>query len=140
MRSIALILSILIPSLAIGEVGQIKTLEGDVRIERAGQTLVASTGDRLETADTVVTGADGQVGITFIDNTRLSLGPDSRMDLERFQFDETTHKGEFYSRMHKGTLSIISGHIAKSHPDAMKVQTPTSVLSVRGTRFLVKVD
>jgi hypothetical protein len=42
--------------------------------------------------------------------------------------------------MHRGTLSIISGQIAKGHPDAMKVKTPTSVLSVRGTRFLVKVD
>jgi len=140
MRTLVFILSFLIPALAAADVGQIKTLDGDVRIERAGKTLTASTGDRLETSDTLVTGADGKVGITFIDNTRLSLGPDSRMDLERFQFDATTHKGEFYSRMHKGTLSIISGHIAKSHPDAMKVQTPTSVLSVRGTRFLVKVD
>lgn len=140
MRTLVFLFSLVTSSLAMADVGQIKTLEGDVRIERAGQTLTASAGDRLEQADTVVTGIDGQVGITFVDNTRLSLGPDSRMDLDRFQFDATTHQGEFRSRMHKGTLSIISGHIAKSHPDAMKVQTPTSVLSVRGTRFLVKVD
>ena len=140
MRSLLLAMALLVPAVAAADIGQIKTLEGDVRIERDGQILNASAGDRLETADTVITGTNGQVGITFVDNTRLSLGPESRMDLDRFQFDATTHKGEFYSKMHKGTLSIISGYIAKSGPDAMKVQTPTSVLSVRGTRFLVKVD
>lgn len=140
MRTLAIILSLLIPSLAHADVGQIKTLDGVVQIERAGKTLTASAGDRLEAADTVVTGPDGQVGITFVDNTRLALGPESRMDLRHYQFDATTQKGEFYGKLNKGTLSIISGHISKSHPDAMKVETPTSVLSVRGTRFLVKVD
>jgi len=140
MRFLALILSLLAAPLALADIGQIKTLSGEVRIERGGTTLTASAGDRLTQSDVVVTGADGKVGITFIDNTRLSLGPDSRMELARFDFDATTHQGAFLGRMHKGTLSIISGQIAKSHPDAMKVETPTSVLSVRGTRFLVKVD
>ena len=140
MRTLAFILALALPTVGLADVGQIKTLSGDVRIERAGSSLAAAAGDHLETSDVLVTGEDGQVGVTFIDNTRLSLGPDSRMELSRFEFDETTHKGEFFSTMHKGTLSIISGQIAKSHPDAMKVKTPTSVLSVRGTRFLVKVD
>ncbi len=140
MRNFALILSLLVPSLAWADIGQIKTMSGDVRIERDGTTLTASAGDGLQPSDTLVTGPDGQVGVTFVDNTRLSLGPESRMELSQFQFDATTHQGSFLGKMHKGTLSIISGQIAKSGPDAMKVQTPTSVLSVRGTRFLVKVD
>ena len=87
-----------------------------------------------------LTGADGKVGMTFIDNARLSAGPSSRIELSRFKFDATTHTGEFTADVKKGTLAIISGQIAKSHPDAMTVKTPTSVLAVRGTRFLVKVD
>jgi len=140
MRSIIFLLSVLAPALAAADVGQIKTLAGDVRIERAGAALAAAAGDGLLASDVVVTGADGKVGITFVDNTRLSLGPESRMELARFRFDATTHEGEFVSRIERGTLSIISGQIAKSSPDAMKVETPSSVLSVRGTRFLVKVD
>jgi len=108
-----------------------------VSVDPARAAGLGLSADRISAAST---GADGKVGITFIDNTRLSLGTDSRMELARFDFDATTHQGAFLGRMHKGTLSIISGQIAKSHPDAMKVETPTSVLSVRGTRFLVKVD
>lgn len=122
------------------EIGQVKTLEGDAHVLRGGQELPVSTGFRLEGSDVIVTGDAGKVGITFIDNTRLSAGPNSRIELEHFQFDTTTHDGEFTARIDKGTLSIISGQIAKSHPDAMKVKTPTSVLAVRGTKFLVKVD
>ena len=140
MRTIVVLLSLLVPALAAADVGQIKTRDGDVRIERAGRTTAAAAGDGLLASDVLVTGADGTVGITFVDNTRMSLGPDSRMELARFRFDATTHEGEFVSRVQRGTLSIVSGQIAKSGPDAMKVETPSSVLSVRGTRFLVKVD
>ena len=140
MRFFIVLLSLLAPALAAADVGQIKTLAGDVQIERAGRTLAAAAGDGLLASDVLVTGADGKVGVTFVDNTRLSLGPDSRMELARFRFDATTHEGEFLGRIQRGTLSIVSGQIAKSSPQAMKVETPSSVLSVRGTRFLVKVD
>ena len=87
-----------------------------------------------------MTGADGQVGITFIDNTRFSAGPNTRLSLSRFRFDTTTHEGEFVTDLEQGTLSVISGQIAKHSPDQMKVKTPSSLLAVRGTNFLIKVD
>jgi len=34
---------------------------------------------------------------------------------------------------------VISGRIAKQSPDAMTVRTPSAILGVRGTEFLVKV-
>ena len=126
--------------LALADIGQIKTLKGKVEIERAGKTLTAEAGDALEQADMIVTGADGQLGMTFIDSTRMSSGPNSRIELSRFRFNSTTHDGEFNTRVKRGTLSVISGQIAKRSPDAMKVMTPASILGVRGTRFLVKVD
>jgi hypothetical protein len=126
------------PTLA--DIGQIKTLKGKVEIERAGRTIAAKAGDALEQADTIVTGTDGQLGMTFIDSTRMSSGPNSRIELSRFRFNSTTHDGEFNTRVKRGTLSVISGQIAKRSPDAMKVMTPASILGVRGTRFLVKVD
>ncbi|TMH15282.1 MAG: FecR domain-containing protein, partial [Betaproteobacteria bacterium] len=44
----------------------------------------------------------------------------------------------FESSLRKGTLSVVSGKIAKQSPDAMKVKTPSSILGVRGTEFLVR--
>ena len=51
MRTIIMLLSLLAPALAAADVGQIKTLAGDVRIERAGRTLPAAAGDGLLASD-----------------------------------------------------------------------------------------
>ena len=135
---LALVLAAAGPALA--DIGQIKTLQGKVSIVRAGETLAAKVGDTLEQADTLKTGADSTVGITFIDSTRFSAGPNSTIALSRFRFNPTTEEGEFVTDVKKGTLAIISGRIAKGSPDAMSVKTPASILGVRGTRFLVKVE
>jgi hypothetical protein len=85
-----------------------------------------------------VTGTDGSAGITFADNSRLSVGPNSTLAINRFKFDQTTHEGGFDSTLKRGTLSVISGKLAKRSPDAMTVSTPSTILGVRGTEFVVK--
>lgn len=121
-------------------IGQIKKLTGTVQIVRNNAERPAQVGDLLEEADTVATGTDGSVGITFIDNSRFSIGPNSRIALRQFRFDSTTHEGDFLTEMQHGTLAVISGHIASHSPEAMKVRTPTAILGVRGTTFVVKVE
>jgi len=59
--------------------------------------------------------------------------------LEQYAFNSTTHDGKFNARLDRGSLAVVSGKIAKQSPDAMVVKTPSSLLGVRGTEFLVKV-
>jgi hypothetical protein len=73
-------------------IGQIKTLAGEVAIVREHVKMPAKAGDLLEKADTLITGSDGRVGITFIDNSRFSLGPNSQIALEKFTFNPTTQE------------------------------------------------
>lgn len=120
-------------------IGQIKTLMGTVQLIRNNVERPAQAGDLLEEADTIATGTNSSVGITFIDNSRFSIGPNSRIALKQFRFDPTTHDGDFLTEMQHGTLAVISGRIASHSPDAMKVRTPTAILGVRGTKFLVQV-
>ena len=120
------------------DVGVVKISKGTAAIERAGQRLPAPVGAKVREGDVVVTGADGSVGITFSDNTLLSIGPDSRLSIDRFAFDPTTHKGAFEASLGKGTLAGVSGKIAKQSPDAMKVKTPAALLGVRGTEFVIR--
>ena len=122
------------------DVGQIKTVKGAVHVERAGQKLPATVGARLQQSDTVVTGADGSVGIAFVDNSLLSAGPNSSLAIERYAFDPTTHNGAFDSRLSRGTLSVVSGKIARQTPGAMTVKTPAAILGVRSTEFVVRAD
>lgn len=120
------------------DIAQFKVTKGSVYIERGGQRLAARVGTPLQSTDAVVTGADGSAGIAFIDNSLLSIGPNSVLAIERYAFNSTTHEGVFDTTLRKGTLSVVSGKIAKQSPDAMKVKTPSSILGVRGTEFLVQ--
>lgn len=133
----ALATSLAVPALA--QIGTIKRAEGAVRIERGKIARPAVPGSRVDAGDTLVTGKDGRIGVTFIDNARFSVGPNSRVALTRFDFDDATRQGRFDTRVERGQLAIVSGQIAHENPKGMTVQTPTSVLGVRGTRFVVKV-
>ena len=121
------------------DIGRVKTASGRADILRGAQTLPATPGQTLSVKDVLVTGRDGRIGVTFIDNSRFAVGPNTRISLTQFEFDDTTHKGASLTQLDRGSLAIVSGQIAKENKDAMKVKTPTSLLAARGTRFVVEV-
>lgn len=133
----AALLTAITPALA-ESAGIIKTSRGVATIERNGQRLLAGVGAPVEARDRIVTGADGTVGITLRDNTMLSAGPNSVLDLNRFAFDSTTHDGTVDASVKRGTLAVISGKIAKANPDAVRFSTPSITLGVRGTEFVIE--
>jgi hypothetical protein len=122
------------------DVGQIKVMAGTVHLEREGKRLPAEVGMPVRQSDALITGSDGTAGVTFTDNSLLSVGPNSALAIDRYAFDSTTHAGQFDASLKKGTLAVISGNIVKQSPGAMRVHTPTSIMGVRGTEFAVKVS
>jgi hypothetical protein len=140
--SITLVLFELIPAaLADGtRIGQVKTASGQTFIVRDAASTPAKVGDAVFEKDTIETGADGAIGITFIDNTVFSTGPNSQVALEEFSFDSSNFQGAMTADMNRGTLAVISGDIARSTPGAMKIKTPTAILGVRGTSFAIQVS
>ena len=145
MRRIALILGLALliaPTIALAadDVGRVKVASGAAHIDRRGAKLPAQPGLQVREGDVVVTGADGSIGITFADDTLLSLGPNSSLTIDRFAFDPTSHKGRFDTSLKSGTLAAVSGKLAKQSPDAMKVKTPGTILGIRGTEFLIRLE
>lgn len=124
-------------ALAADEAGVVKVSKGQVSVERNQQQMAAPVGTRILSNDRVLTGADGSVGITLRDHTVLSAGPNSTVDLNKFSFDSTTHVGVIDASVRRGTLSVISGKIAKASPDAVRFSAPGMTLGVRGTSFII---
>jgi hypothetical protein len=93
----------------------------------------------IRQSDKLVTAADGTVGVTFADNSLLSVGPNSTLVVDKFSFNASTHEGQFDASLQRGTLAVVSGKMVKQSPDAMRIRTPASILGVRGTEFVVKV-
>ena len=136
---LALPLAVDADDLAETAVAMVKRSEGEVAVISGGVRQTVAVGTALRVGDELQTGPDGSVGFTFQDNSQLSLGPNSAFIIETFRFDKTTHGGEFRTRVRRGTLGVISGKLAKQSPDAVKVVTPSSILGVSGTEFLVEV-
>lgn len=122
------------------DVGQIKVAKGAVQLEREGKRVAATVGMPVRASDVLVTGADGSAGITFSDNSLVSVGPGSVFAIDKYRFDSTTHAGEFEGSLRKGKLVAVSGKMVKQSPESMKIRTPSSVMAVRGTEFVVQVD
>lgn len=122
------------------EVGHIKVAKGAATVQRGAEKIAAVPGMKIFAADVITTGADGAVGVTFVDNSLISTGPNSVFAIDQYTFDSTTHVGQFDGTLKKGTLAAISGKMVKQVPESMRIHTPSSVMGVRGTEFLVKVD
>jgi hypothetical protein len=122
------------------QIGQINTATGAVSVVRGGQTQPIKVGDPVYQSDVVETGKDSAAGITFVDNSVFSTGPESSLSLDQFHFDSSNFKGDMLAKLKKGTLTVVSGDIARSSPGNMKIQTPTAILGVRGTTFAIEVQ
>lgn len=129
-----------LPAMAAEQAGMIKVSKGAVSIEREGKRMAASVGTPVMVADRVRTGADGSVGVTLRDNTLLSAGPNSLIVVDKFAYDKTSQEGNISVSIRKGTLSVASGKIAKRTPESVDFHTPTSILGVRGTEFVIEVE
>jgi hypothetical protein len=125
---------------AAADVGLVKVSKGNVQIQRGDAKLPATVGAGLQISDVIVTGADGSAGLTFTDNSLVSVGPNSVFAIDKYSFDTTTHVGEFEGNLKQGRLAAISGKMVKQSPESMKIRTPSAIMGVRGTEFVVQVD
>ena len=122
------------------DIGLVKVAKGSVEIQRGEEKLPVKVGTALRTSDILVTGADGSAGVTFTDNSLVSVGPNSVFAIDKYRFDTTTHAGEFEGSLRQGRLAAVSGKMVKQSPESMKIRTPSAIMGVRGTEFVVQVD
>lgn len=121
--------------------GIVKSVRGDVQLlSGSAKARPAVAGDTMAPIDRLETGADSGASVVLRDGTTLVVGPSSRMDLKQFHFDSTTQDGGMLVSLLRGTLRMVTGLIGKTHPDAVRVETQTAVIGIRGTDFIVEVD
>lgn len=123
-----------------GFVAQVKVSRGIVRIDRAGQRFPAPVGARLKVEDTVITEANGSVGLMFADNSTLSMGPSGEVFLKTFNYDPTTYMGAFDAFVKQGTVSLQAGNLAQGAADSVKLRTPQAEVTGNARQVMVSVE
>ena len=126
-------------------IGKVVNTKGTVKVEHVAPVVVqASTGDGatkvgdlVYKGDTVSTGADSAVGITFSDGTAFNLSANARMVLNEFVYDPKGTSNATLFSLSKGTFTFIAGKVAKTGD--MKIDTPVATMGVRGTTPHVEV-
>lgn len=135
----ALALSLPVEAGAAEAIGLVKTLSGGATVTRGSATQPLAAGNDVFSDDVIATGPDGSLGITFRDDTTLSMGPKGRMTLDEFAFDPAREDVKLGVRLMRGTFAMVSGQVAKLAPEKVAVRTPIMNVGIRGTSFLIEV-
>ncbi|HJS04719.1 MAG TPA: FecR domain-containing protein [Variovorax sp.] len=121
--------------------GILKSVRGKVLLLGAdGVSRPAQAGDPIAPIERLQTEADSAASLVLRDGTMMVVGPSSRIDLKQFHFDSTTRDGGLLVSLLRGSLRMVTGLIGKAHPDAVRVETQTATIGIRGTDFIVQAD
>ena len=121
-------------------IGYVKTVSGDAWVTDAGRQVKAVAGTPVQLGSRLRTASGASMGLTLKDNTVLSFGPDTELVVDEFVYEPARGRLGLVASLARGTLSYISGVIAKLRPDAVSVKTPSGLIGVRGTEFAVRVE
>ena len=85
------------------------------------------------------TAANGLLEVTFLDDSKLSIGSGSRVVVDSFVYGGNGGAGQQVVKYTKGAFRFISGKIPK---EKVQLETPTVTIGIRGTtiRTLVTDD
>lgn len=108
-------------------------------IQRQNATITGSKGVGVEMNDAIKT-AQGKVGITFEDDTKVQVNENSKLVIDDFVYDPKSKSGKLGAKIALGTVRYASGQIAKNSPQNVALNTPTATVAVRGTDFTATVD
>ena len=114
-------------------------MSGSAFLVRQNVAIAAQAGQTVFEADQLKTDADGFIGLTLKDDTLLSLGPNSDVHLDHFMFSPGEGRLGFALRIARGVVAYVSGRIAKLSPDSVRLETPSGIVGVRGTRLAIRV-
>ncbi len=118
--------------------GTLKEVQGPVWTGGLDAKTPAQPGQGVSQGQRLSTGAAGAATLLLKDGTVLTLGPNTTVDLSQFQYNATTQQGNFLLDLLQGSVRVVTGVLARINPDLFKIKTPTSVVGVRGTDFIVE--
>ncbi|MCB1542950.1 MAG: FecR domain-containing protein [Methylobacteriaceae bacterium] len=124
-------------ALAETTIGQATEVARNTLLDGHGARRAIERGDPVSANNTISTDAQGKAAFRFVDDTRLSVGPNSSVRLDRFVFDRDATPSSFVIRATKGLLRFSTGH---GEHEAYRIQTPAATIGVRGTQFDVKIE
>ena len=115
------------------------------RAERVMKVVMAMQGTQVRTMhindpvfqnEVIRTNAESEAEFVFLDESRLQVGPKSRVTLDSFIYNPDSAGGSFVVKIGVGSLRYVSGKLPKK---GFALKTPAATIGIRGTDFDVTV-
>lgn len=118
--------------------GTVTHLSGPLLAKKADGTVkVLSQKSAVEQGDTLISEKDTYARIKFVDNSEITLRPNSQMKIDSFVFDEEKpEKDSAAFNLLKGGLRAVTGMLGKRNKEKFGMNTPTATIGIRGTTFI----
>jgi len=125
-----------------GLVGEVSLVLGKAYLESAGgRKKPIIPGTPIRASDRIHTESNGHVHIRFIDQALVSVRPDSRLEIVRYEFNpERPEQSSIKLNLEEGITRSISGKGARAARDRFRMNTPIAAIGVRGTDFVVSAS
>jgi hypothetical protein len=139
MRYIFLFLINFFISLQADEIAVVTLVQGEVFSKSDNTLIELKEGSLLDANTTIITKNDSMITIIFKDASVLNLGENTLINLNSFVFSPQTDKYDFKLYLEKGDLIFESGKIGEKAPEDFALKTPQGIVSIRGTKFVIRV-
>ena len=96
------------------------------------ETRTIKVSDGVFEREIIETDSNSSTQFLFLDETILTIGPESRLVLDEMVYNANASKGKVIITAAKGLFTFVSGSLVS---DSYLIRTPTSTIGIRGTKF-----
>ncbi len=87
----------------------------------------------------ITTTAAGQTQLLFLDESSMTVGPNSDLTIDQFVYDPKSGTGKLAANATSGLLRYVGGKLSKQE-DAVTLRSATATLAVRGGAFVAQIE
>lgn len=131
-KATLLSLILFLPGMSLAEIGTVVAVTQPARLSSEGEVSRLTLRTQVVEGDTVATGEGGEIQLLFPDETKIVVGPNSQLKIQRLLFRNNNKARRFRVDAVAGTFRLLTGDSPKR---AFRVRTPTASMAVRGTQF-----
>jgi len=118
-------------------VGKVMAIRGKVEaVDAAGATRRLKLKSPIFLGDALKTSSRGRVQVAFRDNTQISLGRNTEMVIEDYQFKPEESVAAMVTNVKSGVFRVMGGAITKIAPEKFMTKTPTATIGIRGSFYM----
>ena len=119
-------------AIADSRIGVASETKNQVQGIRGDEKRPLANGSDVFLNEAVQTGDESIAQLIFLDNTNLSVGPDSLVELDTFVYDPNRRLGQIVVQIGRGAFRFVTGPGSSKN---YNLRTPHATLGIRGTVF-----